>query len=67
MGCNRVNGYICLGLILYLSTFPFGKAEVLDDKCTDEYAECGEGRAACCKGLTCLVVLPSIQCSWCLE
>ncbi len=50
MGCNRVIGYMCLGLILYLSTFPSGKAQI---GCTELNGDCSVFLDPCCDNLTC--------------
>eukprot|EP01084_Bolivina_argentea_P040948 75560_1 len=50
MRCNRVNGFLSLGVILYLSTFPLGKAQT---NCTALGNQCGSSQPDCCEGLTC--------------
>eukprot|EP01084_Bolivina_argentea_P109773 196152_1 len=50
MRYNRVNGFLSLGVILYLSTFPLGKAQT---NCTEQYDVCGSDQPDCCEGLTC--------------
>eukprot|EP01084_Bolivina_argentea_P109766 196144_1 len=63
MRYNRVNGFLSLGVILYLSTFPLGKA--LDD-CSTLDEPCGDGEKECCPELTCFTLSASeSKCLYC--
>ncbi len=67
MGCNMANRFLSLVLILYLSTFRLGKADVV---CLGSSVNCTPSTldvSTCCNGLKCLTHLDTgtSKCSYC--